>query len=229
MKNLKWTLAALLGTAALVALSPLAVADGAEHESTHFRISTSDAGTVEFDLDELAVGESRSFTTDQGKPVTLTRVEAGYELEVDGKKLDVILDGEAGEGLRIRTAGDGDEGREVVVLKKHLGGDSGEPTIIVTGDGDDGEGGKKVVRKRIVTSGGDGDHEVQVKVLDGDDLEGIDLEALAGREHGDGHVIVVKKKIHEGEAGEHGDEPKRVEIRIEKKVKKVVEQDDDRR
>ncbi len=226
MKNLKWMLAAVLGSAALVALAPLAVAASSDNDGTHFRISTSDAGTVEFDLDELAVGESRSFTTDQGKPVTVTRVEAGYELEVDGKKLDVVLDGEAGGDMIVRTGEDHGDGR-VMIVKKHLGEGSGEPRIIVQTDGGEGEGDRKIVRKRIVTSGGDGDHEVQVKVLDGDDLEDIDLEALTGGEHGNGHVVIVKKRVHEGEAGEHSGEPKRIEIRIEKKAKQ--EADEDRR
>ncbi len=225
MRHSRPTLTTLLAVA-ILALAPAAFAGDTTVEGTHFKISTSDAGTVEFDLDELAVGESRHFTTDTGKPVDVTRTEAGYELAVDGKKLDVILDGEDAASMRIESAGEGDGEREVVFLKKRAGDGSGEPHVVVMTEGDDGEGGKRVIRKRIITSGGEGDGEIQVRVLDGD--EDIDLEGLEVGDDGDGHVVVIKKKVHEGEAGESG-EPRQIEIRVEKKVKKETGEGDDRR
>lgn len=222
MKHRKPTFAALLAAVALALLAPAAFADATTIEGTHFKISTSDAGTVEFDLDELAVGESRHFTTDTGKPVDVTRTEAGYELAVDGKKLDVILDGEDAASMHIESAGEGDGEREVVFLKKRAGDGSGEPHVVVMTEGDDGEGGKRVIKKRIITSGGEEDGEVRVKVLDDD--EDIDLEALEAGEHAGGHVVMIKKKVHDPEAGE----PRRIEIRVEKKVKQAADEDDDR-
>lgn len=240
MRTLRWTLA----TAALTLLAPLAFADGPPAAGTHFKISVSDAGTVEFDLEELAVGESRHFTTDTGKPVDITRTEAGYELTVDGEKLDVVLNGDELGSMSIASDGDGTGERRMVKIRKqhgedgamvvtegagdgHVvrikhgpGGHDGEPEVIVVADGDDGEGGTRVVKKRIAVSGGEGDGDIQVKVMDGD-LDEIDLEALAA-EAGDGaHVVVVKKKVQ----GEAGGQPKRIVIRIEKHGEH--DQDDD--
>jgi len=38
---------------------------------------------------DLAVGESRTLTTDAGEPVTITRNELGYTIEKDGKTIDL--------------------------------------------------------------------------------------------------------------------------------------------
>jgi len=38
---------------------------------------------------DLAVGESRSLTTDSGDPVTITRTESGYTIEKDGRKIEI--------------------------------------------------------------------------------------------------------------------------------------------
>lgn len=48
------------------------------------------------DLDELEVGDSRSYSTEAGKPVVVTRDENGYEVDLDGKKVRI---GDGAEGL----------------------------------------------------------------------------------------------------------------------------------
>lgn len=62
-----------------------------ERSTVKLKVKT-DAGadSVEIeDLEELAVGESRSLTSASGKKVTVTREEEGYVVDIDGKLLRI--------------------------------------------------------------------------------------------------------------------------------------------
>ena len=61
-----------------------------EIEKHHIQIKIDD-GTelVDIAADDLEVGEARESYTDSGKKVLVTRTEQGYELEVDGKQIDL--------------------------------------------------------------------------------------------------------------------------------------------
>lgn len=91
------------------------------------------------DLHSLAVGESRSFTRESGKPVTVTRDEAGFTVEVDGKTLRL-------EDHFSAAPGEGD-----VVVRQHkieLRDADGEGNTMVFHSGEGGEEGHvKIVRR----------------------------------------------------------------------------------
>jgi hypothetical protein len=40
---------------------------------------------MDFDMQDLAIGESRTFENDSGNPVTITRAEEGFSFDIDGK------------------------------------------------------------------------------------------------------------------------------------------------
>lgn len=96
-----------------------------------------DALEVE-DLGALAVGESRHLTTQGGRPVTVTRDEEGWVLDIDGKQVRVgagggetriwkqrqlAVEGEPGEGKSmVIVSGDGEEGgNEEIRIVRRLG------------------------------------------------------------------------------------------------------------
>jgi len=104
------------------------------------------------DLHDLALGESRPFTTESGKNATVTRTERGFEIDLEGRKI-ALADGpgagvegegdvfvfhkkiEIAEGDDAETmvwhSAEGDEGRQVRVIRK-LGG-PGEAFAFATG------------------------------------------------------------------------------------------------
>ena len=99
------------------------------------------------DLAELLPGEARSYYTESGREVVVTRGEGErYTLEVEGKK--VVLGGEAeAELLALHGAGgEGGERRIIVHHRKDAGlpGDAAEA-------GEAGEAGEATVEKDVVT------------------------------------------------------------------------------
>lgn len=216
MKNLRPFVVLALVAVAVFALSALA---GETTEKTHFKIITTDAGKVDFELDELAVGETKSFTSDQGKNVEVTRTDEGYSLDVDGKKMEIKIASGAGSAFRFETDGEGHDSREVIVMKKGGAADESDRHVMIVTDGED-EDGKKVIRKRIVTRvGGEDGEKVEVRVLGDDDaevidLEGLELEALGEGADGEPHVIVIKK------GGDEDGKHRQIQVHVKKKVEK---------
>jgi hypothetical protein len=99
-------------------------------------VVTFDAGdgdSVEIDdLDQLEVGDSRTYRTSSGKPVTVTRDDKGYELELDGKKLRIggLLDGE-GHGALLFG---GHPGAKMKMRHIELDGDGDAKSFVITDD-----------------------------------------------------------------------------------------------
>ncbi|WP_196140299.1 hypothetical protein [Aliikangiella sp. G2MR2-5] len=59
-----------------------------------------DGESDSFDLPELNVGESKTFTTQSGKSVVATKTENGYKINVEGKELDIpVFTGKLGAKL----------------------------------------------------------------------------------------------------------------------------------
>ena len=90
-------------------------------------------------LHDLALGESRSFTTESGKAGTVTRTEKGFELDLDGKKITIAGEPEGA------TEGDGD----VVVFHKKIEiaeGDDARTMVWHSAEAADGHQ-VKVIRK----------------------------------------------------------------------------------
>ncbi|KAB2949710.1 MAG: hypothetical protein F9K18_15185 [Thermoanaerobaculia bacterium] len=139
--------ACALAGALLVPLTAHAGEAGGDEPKTRLKLRLAHDGVrdrleVE-DLGALAVGESRSFTTEAGKPVTVTRDGEGWELDLDGRK------------LRVGAAGGLGEGTDVFVTRHvHVGDEDGKKKamVVVTREGE-GEG--DVVR--VVRRHGPGD------------------------------------------------------------------------
>lgn len=91
------------------------------------------------DLHTLAVGESRSFTTESGQTGTVTRDEEGFAVEVGGKT------------IRIADHFSEAEGEGNLVLRKHrieVQGGEGEGNTMIFHAGETGEPGHvKIVRR----------------------------------------------------------------------------------
>lgn len=113
------------------------------------------------DLHEMAVGESRELTTASGTPVVVTRDDAGFEIDLDGKKIRladhfgaempdgpgefhkriVVTDGDEDGAnvmiLRNKVAvGGGEEGDHDVVMLRRMPADGAQSFAFATGDGE---------------------------------------------------------------------------------------------
>lgn len=99
------------------------------------------------DLHELEVGESRSFTTDSGKLVVATRTEKGFELDVDGKTIEISdFAGELADTMvwHSKGAGHGEAGeageahRFVFEKKIEIADDAEGKTMVWRSEGGEG-------------------------------------------------------------------------------------------
>lgn len=119
-----FALAACLSTlAAAAGAAVLHAGDGEARSTLTLRLHTEgEADAVEIDdLDELAVGDRRDYTTDGGRPLVVTRDARGYAVEIDGRTIRVD-DGDLPHAVghpplamhRIEIDGDGDAKRFVV-------------------------------------------------------------------------------------------------------------------
>jgi hypothetical protein len=141
------------GSAGLAAMAAAAADAPEAPESNREMVVVYDAGDGDRleidDLDELEIGDSRTYHTNSGKPVTVTRDEKGYELELDGKKLkiggllddgfghhDVLFGGHPGERMKMRRIElDGDGGAKGFVISDDP---EQEVTILEGGKGEHG-------------------------------------------------------------------------------------------
>ena len=60
----------------------------AESDGTGIQSFKIDSDDIEFDLQEMQVGESRSIVDESGRTVLITRREDGFSFNVDGKAID---------------------------------------------------------------------------------------------------------------------------------------------
>lgn len=171
----------LLAAAALVSLAAGALyAADAVRSTLKLKLQSDGAAdAVEIvDLDELAVGERRDYTTDAGKPLAVTRDEDGYAIEIDGKTIRVADDPHAlafEPGLKMRRI--------------EIDGD-GEAKRFVISDDERVEPGIKMRRIEI-----DGDGEAKSFVIaDGPEADRVVVRRGPGGAHafafGDGDAVV---------------------------------------
>jgi hypothetical protein len=107
------------------------------HGDSRDRLTVDDLGTI-------AVGDQQSFTTEQGKTVTVRRDEKGYELSIDGRQ------------VRVDDLSDVDEGApgERRVEKIVIADGAGAPrTMVFRSSGTDGQGERLRVEKRVGPDG----------------------------------------------------------------------------
>jgi len=109
-------------------------------EETTVTISTSkDKEATVLKLEPMKPGETKTVTSESGKPVTVTRTEDGYTIKTGEREFQVKTRRD-GDGAHVLLPG----GKEVRVLKGHGCGDDDVNMVFV---GDDADG-KKVVVKR---------------------------------------------------------------------------------
>lgn len=249
MRTLGWTIATAAVLAILGLTSPSLLADGDTEHHVKLKLALDGSDSADFVLDNLAVGETRTFTTAEGKPVTATRTETGYDIDVNGKKIHIAGPGSEEHGLQLHS-GDGKK----IIVRSGAGENAGQEkniSVVIAGDGDASatvSSGEPQVRihkvQRIHGGDGEAEAEVIVRALGADGQE-IELENLAAGQskkivihragaedqvidlgdEGQAHVVVIKKLIEgcEGEAAEC----EHVEVRVEKRSNDDAEQDDD--
>ncbi len=138
MKPIHAILAAL---AACLLVSTLAFAAGEPEAKRRLEIKiAADDDVVKIEADDMEIGETRQSFTESGKEVLVTRTEDGFQLEVDGKEIDVDLPhaGDHGDGHHAMFNMTGDEARKVVIHKFHgEGGDDHGYHYVHAGGGED--------------------------------------------------------------------------------------------
>lgn len=111
---------------------------GEEKEETTVTISTSkDKEATVLKLEPMKTGETKTVTSESGKPVTVTRTADGYTIKTGEREIRVKTDVD-GEGPNVVLPG----GKEVHVIKGHpCNGE--DVNMVFTGDD-----GKKVVMRK---------------------------------------------------------------------------------
>ena len=157
--------------------------DGDDNGHSVFRFDSDDAG---IDLEELEVGETKTYTDDDGNEVTVSRNDDGFEFEVAGEKI-VVADMLHGEhDVNVLHLGHGDED---VVIEKHrkvhvVKTEADAGVTIISGDEIDAKTRAKI-EKVLKKAGKDG----EVLFIDGSELTG---DEKAERKH---EVRIIKKEI----------------------------------
>ena len=157
--------------------------DGTDHQVIEFDSQDSD-----FDLQDLAVGESKTLTDTGGKEVTVTRTEQGLAFDVDGETIEIdhmIGDLHGEQDIDIQIDGHDSDN---IVIKKHksvrmIKTDSSDGVTIISGSEIDEETRAKIAEV-LKEAGQDG----EVIFLDGSELHG-DTQA-----HGTREVRIIKKE-----------------------------------
>lgn len=109
---------------------------GEEREETTITISTSkDREATVLKLGPMKPGETKTVTSESGKPVTVTRTDDGYTVKTGDREIRVKTSPD-GEGPHVLLPG----GKEVRVIRA---GDGGGTNMVFTGD----DGKEVVVRK----------------------------------------------------------------------------------
>lgn len=189
-KTLSKTLACL---AACFAIALFAQAE--DQRKIKLLLMNDDSGKIEIETEDLALGETRTFTSEKGKTVLLTRDEKGLELDVEGKKTRIELPEPGGSGFEyeieeaLREEG-GEAQKEHRVIIKRLGHDSkvelapGDGTRIQVIGGEPGAAGTEVQKEvRVFHLGGEGTNgeakKVHIVLNGGDDLAAARAKLMA--------------------------------------------------
>jgi len=134
---------------------------------------------ADFELDDLAIGETRTLTGESGREVTVTRTDEGMQFNVDGETVVMPDLGQHGAHMAFVNAGGEHEDVDVRVI-----GDGAhvmrahhpEGITIVSGEPLD-DSVRESIRSVLISAG----HEDEVVFIDGS---------------GDGkHVKIIKKRV----------------------------------
>ncbi len=199
MKTIHALLAVL---AASLLMTGFAVAGDEPAAKRQLKIQiAADDEPITIDASGMEIGDSRQSFTESGKEVLVTRTEDGFQLEVDGKDIDVDLPhaGDHGDHHAIFNM-TGDEDKKVIIRKFHGDGDDHGYHYVHAADGDDVD----IVIERFSAA----DRLAESGVLD-------DLDEAKRQEILDALQQMEPRQIH-----------KRVQIKIDEEVHE--EHDEDR-
>ena len=128
------TLGALVTLAApLLPLGGVAQAGDPKEETTITIATSKDKEATVLKLEPMKPGETKTVTSEAGKPVTVTRTEDGYTIKTGEREIKVKTKVE-GEGAHVLLPG----GKEVHVVRRHrCGGDDEDVRVLTLGDDDD--------------------------------------------------------------------------------------------
>lgn len=193
--------------AALALVTTATVADDVEIIEKHKAkiVIAGDAEAEVFEVEDLEVGESRQFFTDDGREVVILRSEDGFDITIDGESI-------GGDATQVKvmhlSTGDGTES-DIEVIR--LGDGVGDLEIasdfqIFVGDGE-GEGDGKV---RVIRLGGEGEGEGGVQMIrlgdgDGEGEGKVKIIRLGGDGDGEGEgkIKIIRRGDGEEAHGEH--------------------------
>ena len=166
-------------------------------------VKTDDFEMTETDVSSLAVGESQTIETDSGQIIDLLRTADGVEVFVDGELLEMSFDSEGlheedSHGLHTIT-----KHVEVVCesdeeCEKNVYVFTGDDTDIASFVTDDGE--NIIIHKEIeltCTSDEEGTEcsDKMIWVSEGDDIDLQELHEMHMAGEGEGHKVIMIKKI----------------------------------
>lgn len=120
-----------------IALAPLLWAHGDDAQGerrVHLRLAADGELLDIDDLGDLAVGESRTYYSDDGVPVTITRTENGYEVDKDGEVTTIATP----HGVHVLGAAHEGDG-QIFIHRQHTEkgeGDDEDTFIMLGGDGE---------------------------------------------------------------------------------------------
>jgi len=147
--------------------------DGVGHEATEIRLSGAD---MDFDLQDMQVGETRSVVDESGRSVLITRQEDGFEFNIDGKVINMPdMHGEFATLVNHEI-----EDGEVHKMRAHkmVMADGDNDIMIVSGTPLDSSTQDSI--RAVLQSAG---HDADVKFIDG---------GAGGGEH---QVKVIRKQV----------------------------------
>ncbi len=155
-----------------------------EKHETHIEIVTDDGDAFEWrssdpdaDFSDLAVGESKTVTGDDGKQITVTRTADGLVFDVDGKTFDLMeFVGDADVTIDIEKK------KNVRIIKT----DDTAGVTIISSDAIDDE-----TRARLEAVLKDAGTDGEILFIDGNEL-GAEAQA-----HGEHEVRIIKKELKE--------------------------------
>ena len=94
---------------------------------------SADGELVELDANDMEVGDTRQTFTDSGKEVLVTRTDEGFQLEIDGKEINVDVPHDEHHTMLNMTSGND---RKVIIRKFDGDGDKHGYHFIHGGEGD---------------------------------------------------------------------------------------------
>ena len=132
------TAGALLTLAApLLPLGQVAQAGDPTEETTITIATSKDKEATVLKLEPMKPGETKTVTSESGKPVTVTRTDDGYTVKTGDREIKVKTVA-AGDGPSVVLPG----GKELCIVRE-LAGDGDDVQVVTTGEGD-----KRVVVKK---------------------------------------------------------------------------------